>query len=74
MIGVLHQSRARRLYACIRSWSENITITINTEGRTDIKSPCRGIQAIDYGKDKAKINALFSALEPLLPPQSQPQQ
>jgi len=55
----------------LRSWGENITI-ISADGRADIKSSCRGIQVIDYGKNKANINALFSALRLLLP--SQPQQ
>jgi hypothetical protein len=60
----------------IRSWGEIITITVRTDGRADIKSSCRGIQAVDYGKNKANVNALFSALGQLLPqpPQPQPQQ
>ena len=55
----------------LRSWGENITI-ISADGRADIKSSCRGIQVIDYGKNRANVNALFSALGLLLP--SQPQQ
>ena len=55
----------------LRSWGENITI-VSADGRADIKSSCRGIQLVDYGKNKANVNALFSALEQLLP--SQPQQ
>ena len=55
----------------LRSWGENITI-ISAGGRADIKSSCRGIQVIDYGKNKANVNALFSALGQLLP--SQPRQ
>ena len=55
----------------MRSWGENITINISAEGRADIKSSCRGIQLIDYGKNKANVNALFSALGLLLPPQPQ---
>jgi len=55
----------------LRSWGENITI-ISADGRADIKSSCRGIQVIDYGKNRANVNALFSALGQLLP--SQPQQ
>jgi len=55
----------------LRSWGERITITISAEGRADIKSSCRGIQVVDYGKNKANVNALFSALGSLLPPQPQ---
>jgi hypothetical protein len=55
----------------LRSWGEIITINISAEGRADIKSSCRGIQLIDYGKNKANVNALFSALGQLLPPQPQ---
>jgi hypothetical protein len=53
----------------LRSWGEIITVTISAGGRADIKSSCRGIQIVDYGKNKANVNALFSALGPLLPPQ-----
>ena len=56
----------------IRSWGENITITVGTEGTVDIKSSCRGIQMVDYGKNKANVNALSSALGMLVP--SPPQQ
>ncbi len=56
----------------LRSWGENITITVSTEGTADIKSSCRGIQVVDYGKNKANVNELFSALRLLLP--GQPQQ
>jgi hypothetical protein len=52
----------------LRSWGENIII-ISADGRADIKSSCRGIQVIDYGKNKANVNALFSALGLLLTPQ-----
>lgn len=51
----------------IRSWGENITINVGAEGKVDIKSSCRGIQMVDYGKNKANVKALFSALGPLLP-------
>jgi hypothetical protein len=53
----------------LRSWGENITISVSADGRADIKSSCRGIQLIDYGKNKANVNAFFAALQPLLPPQ-----
>jgi len=56
----------------LRSWGENITVTIRDGGIVDIKSSCRGIQVIDYGKNRANVNALFSALGTFLP--SQPQQ
>ena len=51
----------------LRSWGENITIVVSADGSADIKSSCRGIQLIDYGKNKANVNALFAALGPLLP-------
>jgi len=58
----------------MRSWGEIITITIGPDGRTDVKSSCRGIQIVDYGKNKANVSALFSALGQLLPlPPTQPQ-
>jgi hypothetical protein len=56
-----------------RSWGENIVITVSAEGRADVKSSCRGFQVVDYGKNKANVEALFSALTTLLPPQPQPQ-
>jgi hypothetical protein len=52
-----------------RSWGEHITISVSADGRADITSSCRGIQFIDYGKNKANVNKFFSALRPLLPPQ-----
>jgi hypothetical protein len=55
----------------LRSWGEEIIITVGGDGRADIKSSCRGIQVIDYGKNKANVTALFSALGSLLPPQPQ---
>lgn len=51
----------------IRSWGENITIAVGAEGTVGIKSSCRGIQIVDYGKNKANVNALSSALEALVP-------
>ncbi|HEX9541060.1 MAG TPA: hypothetical protein VGA04_23085 [Streptosporangiaceae bacterium] len=51
----------------IRSWGEIITITVGAEGTVDIKSSCRGIQMVDYGKNKANVNALSSALGMLVP-------
>jgi hypothetical protein len=50
----------------LRSWGEHITISVS-DGRANIKSSCRGIQLIDYGKNKANITAFFAALQPLLP-------
>ncbi len=55
--------------AGLRSWGENIAVTVSDGGRVDIKSSCRGIQVIDYGKNKANVNALFSALSAALQPQ-----
>lgn len=54
----------------LRSWGEKITISVSADGRADITSSCRGIQLIDYGKNKANVNAFLSALGPLLPPQA----
>ena len=51
----------------IRSWGEIITITVGAEGTVGIKSSCRGIQMVDYGKNKANVNALSSALGTLMP-------
>jgi hypothetical protein len=51
------------------SWGEKITITTSAAGRVDIKSKCYWFQVIDWGKNKANVGALFSALERLLPPQ-----
>ena len=53
----------------LRSWGEHITISVSADGTAGIKSSCRGIQLIDYGKNKANVNAFFSALGPLLPAQ-----
>lgn len=53
------------------SWGENITMTVSTEGRVDIKSSFPKIQLIDYGKNRANVDALFSALGLLLPYQPQ---
>ena len=56
----------------LRSWGENIAVTVSDGGKVDIKSSCRGIQLIDYGKNKANVNALFSAVGAALsspPPQ-----
>jgi hypothetical protein len=53
----------------LRSWGENITITVAPDGRTDIRSACRGIQLVDYGKNKANVTALFTAIGQFLQPQ-----
>jgi hypothetical protein len=53
----------------LRSWGEKITISVGADGTASIKSSCRGIQLIDYGKNKANVNAFLSALGPLLPAQ-----
>lgn len=49
-----------------RSWGERIAITVGADGRVEIRSSCRGIQLVDYGKNKANVNALFSALARLV--------
>jgi hypothetical protein len=51
-----------------RSWGENITIAVAPDGRTDIRSACRGIQLVDYGKNKANVTALFTAIGQFLQP------
>jgi hypothetical protein len=51
----------------IRSWGEIITIAVGAEGTVGIKSSCRGMQMVDYGKNKANVNALSSALATLVP-------
>lgn len=50
-----------------RSWGENIAINVSSDGRVDVKSSCRGIQLVDYGKNRANVDALFSALAVLVP-------
>lgn len=51
----------------LRSWGENISISVGPDGRVDVRSACRGIQMIDYGKNKSNVSKLFAALGPLLP-------
>jgi hypothetical protein len=51
----------------MRSWGEIITITVGTDGTVGIKSQCRGVQMVDYGKNKANVNAFSAALGALLP-------
>jgi hypothetical protein len=51
----------------IRSWGEHITITVSADGGVGISSSCRGVQVIDYGKNKANVTALLTALGSLLP-------
>lgn len=60
-----------RTKTSMRSWGEKITITTSPAGRVDINSTCYWIQVVDWGKNKANVNALFSALGQLLPPQPQ---
>lgn len=55
----------------VRSWGENITIAVSQDGRVDITSACRGIQMVDYGKNKANVEKIVSALTALLPPRPQ---
>ena len=50
-----------------RSWGENIAINVSSDGRVDVKSSCRGIQLVDYGKNRANVDALFAALAVLVP-------
>jgi hypothetical protein len=44
------------------SWGENITITVSTEGRVDIKSSFPKIQVIDYGKTGRTLTHCFPRL------------
>ena len=55
----------------LRSWGENITIAVSPDGRVNIKSSCRGFQMVDYGKNKANVEKIFSALASLLPARPQ---
>ena len=56
----------------MRSWGEKITISVGADGRVDITSSCRGIQLVDYGKNKANVTALLTAIGQRLPQQSPP--
>jgi hypothetical protein len=51
----------------VRSWGEKIAISVSADGRTDVSSTCRGIQLVDYGKNKQNVNAFLSGLTSLLP-------
>ena len=51
----------------MRSWGEIITINVDAEGAVHIDSRCRGVQMVDYGKNRANIEKIFSALELLIP-------
>ena len=53
------------------SWGEIITIGV-ADGRADIRSSCRGMQVIDYGKNKRNVKSLLSALGSMLAPTPQP--
>ena len=46
-----------------RSWGENITITVQMSGKTEIVSQCRVPTTIfDWGKNRANVNKLLSKL------------
>ena len=49
-----------------RSWGERIAITVTADGRVNIRSSCRGIQFADYGKNRANVDALLSAIARLV--------
>lgn len=51
----------------VRSWGEILSVNVSAEGTVIINSSCRGVQMVDYGKNKANVTALFTALESLLP-------
>jgi hypothetical protein len=53
----------------LRSWGEKITIATSAAGRVDIKSTCYWIQIVDWGKNEANVDRLFSALLTLIPAQ-----
>ncbi len=55
----------------LRSWGENITIAVSPDGSLSIKSSCRGFQLVDYGKNRANVEKITSALAALLPPSPQ---
>jgi hypothetical protein len=56
----------------MRSWGERIAISVGADGRVEITSACRGIQLVDYGKNKANVTALLTSIGQRLPQQSPP--
>jgi hypothetical protein len=50
-----------------RSWGENLTITVSTNGKTEIISESRvRTTLVDWGKNKANVNELLSRLRSAL--------
>lgn len=46
------------------SWGENITIEVDEDGTTHIKSECKlPTQIIDWGNNKKNVNKLLAALD-----------
>jgi hypothetical protein len=53
----------------LRSWGENITVTVGTDGTTEIVSECRfPTQFVDWGKNRANVTRLLSMLRLTLAP------
>jgi hypothetical protein len=50
-----------------RSWGENITVTVGTNGNTEIVSESwMPITTADWGKNRANVNKLFSIVRSAL--------
>lgn len=64
------QGRIRaRAGISVRSWGENITVTVGTNGNTEIVSKCRmRTTTADWGKNRANVNKLFSVMRSALVP------
>jgi hypothetical protein len=53
----------------VRSWGENITVTVGADGKTEIVSECRvPTSVVDWGKNRSNVNRLFSLLRMTLAP------
>ena len=53
----------------VRSWGEDITVTVGTDGTAEIMSECRfPTQILDWGKNRANVTQLLSTLRSTLAP------
>ncbi len=51
----------------LRSWGEDITVTVGTDGHVEIASQCRfPTQMLDWGKNKANVTKSFTGLRQAL--------
>ncbi|MFG2045220.1 hypothetical protein [Dactylosporangium sp. NPDC048998] len=47
----------------VRSWGEDITVTVGADGQVEIVSECRlATQILDWGKNRANVAQLLSKL------------